>query len=232
MTETEQRNMLTGLLGTIAFHLLLLVVFLSFKMGQVKNEHQTAIEIEFAEQAYKPIEEIIEAHKPKVEPIEKLSQTTMRNIASNVAEKMNKEISTEKYIEEVMKDLGMDEINPKYDNSLPEEKVYAPAGEKAPNKEKSSANFGQTRITYNVPGRKGRHIERPIYRCQQGGSVVVKISVDQSGLVVSTQIASATGASECVKEMALESATNSTFSSDYNGPKRVTGTISYVFVAQ
>jgi outer membrane biosynthesis protein TonB len=229
MIEPEHRNILTGIVGTIAFHLLLLVVFLITKIGNVKNEHKEPLMIEFADQEYKTIEQIIEERKPKQEPIEQLSNQTLSNIASNTADKMNEEISTDKYIQEVMQELGMEEINPQYDNTLPQEDVISSEKKKP---EDVKTNFGQTRITYNVPGRKGRHIERPIYRCQGGGTVVVKISVDQSGFVIQSVIKSSTASEECVQEMALESAQNSTFSSDYQGPKKVEGTITYIFVAQ
>ena len=45
----EQRNTLTGIIGTVAFHLLLLFVFLTVKIGKVKNEHREVLQIEFAE---------------------------------------------------------------------------------------------------------------------------------------------------------------------------------------
>lgn len=232
MTEPEKRNILTGIIGTIAFHLLLLVVFLTAKMGRVKNEHRELLMIEFAEQEYKTIEEIIEERKPLPEAIENLSNQTLTNIASNTADEMNEQISTEKYIEEVMQELGMEEINPQYDNSLPEDDAISLEEKEKKDLEDVKTNFGQTRIEYNVPGRKGRHIERPIYRCEGGGTVIVNISVDQAGYVIQAVLQSSTTSEECVQEMALNSAQNSSFSSDYSGPKKVDGTIKYVFVAQ
>ena len=56
VVEEEKRNILTGILGTIAFHLLLLVVFLTAKIGKVKNQHQELITIEFSEEEYKSID--------------------------------------------------------------------------------------------------------------------------------------------------------------------------------
>ena len=233
MIKVEQRNMLTGLMGTIAFHLIILVIFLTLKLGKVKNEHQEALLIEFTEQEYKSIEQIIEEEKPKAEITEKLSNQTLSNIASNTAEKMNEKISTEKYIEEVMKELGMEEINPQHDNTISEEEISAiKKDNKEKKKEKATTNFGKTRITYNVPGRKGKHIERPIYRCQGGGTVIVKIQVDQAGFVTNTVIESSSTSEECVIQMAIQSAKNSTFNSDYNAAKKVDGTISYTFVSQ
>ena len=72
MVHEEKRNMLTGLLGTLAFHLLLLVGFLTLKIGEVKTKHQELIAIEFTEEEYKSIEEIIEESTPVQEAINPL----------------------------------------------------------------------------------------------------------------------------------------------------------------
>lgn len=233
MNNSEQRNIWTGIIGTFAFHLLLLVVFLTAKIGEVKNEHQELLTIEFSEQEYKTIEQIIEERKPTAEPIEQLSDQTLSNIASNTAEEMNEKISTEKYIEELMQELGMEEINPQYDNTLPDEAAISMENEERKENKEVRTNFGQTRIEYNVPpNRKGRYIERPIYRCQGGGTVVVLVVVDQAGYVVQAEIQHSSSTDLCVQEMALQSAQKTEFNSDYTAAKKVEGTIKYIFVAQ
>jgi hypothetical protein len=230
MIKEEKRNILTGVLGTIAFHLLLLVVFLSFKIGEVKTKHEELMSVELVEEEYKSIEEIIEENKLVQEKITPLSQQAISNIVSNVADKVNEEINTDKYIEEVMKELGMEEINPHFDNSLPEE----PAVNKDDKKKKEvKTNFGQTRITYHVPpNRKASYIDRPIYRCQGGGTVIVSIAVDPQGQVLQADVQSSTTSEDCVLEMAIVSARNFRFERDPAADKRVNGTITYMFVAQ
>jgi outer membrane biosynthesis protein TonB len=233
MSDNKKRYILTGLMGTIAFHLIILVIFLSFKLGRVKQEHKESLLIEFAEEDNKSAEDISKEKKPEEKTMEQLSEKTLSNIASNTEAKMEEQVSTEKYIKEVMEELGMEEINQQLDNTLPED-VSVPNKQKEKNDDskKNSMNFGKTRITYNVPNRVGRHIERPIYRCQGGGEVVIDIVVDQSGAVVQASIQSSSTNDICVKEMALESARNSYFNSDYNAPKKVRGSISYIFVPQ
>jgi TonB family protein len=226
----KRRYTITGILGTIAFHLILLVLFLTAKLGEVKTKHEELIDIEFSEEEYKPIEEIINETEPDQEAINPLSQEVLNNIASNVADKVNEAVSTDKYIEEVMKELGMEEINPQYDNSLPEDIV---SERKEPKKKEVKTNFGLTRITYNVPpNRKARHIDRPIYRCQGGGTVVVDISVTPTGEVIQAAIKSSSTNETCLTEAALASARNCYFERDNAAEKRVNGTITYIFVAQ
>jgi TonB family protein len=230
MLQQEKQYMLNGILGTIAFHMIILVAFLTFRIGEVKNMHQELIEIEFAEEEFKTIEEIIEENKPDKEAITPLSNEQMSNIASNVADEMNEEISTEKYIEELMKEMDIEDLNPQHDNTLPEEAI---SSEKTKEKKEVKTNFGQTRITYNVtPNRQASYIDRPIYRCQGGGEVVVAIVVDQQGYVTQAQIKSSSTSEECIHETAIASAQNFMFERDAAAPKKVNGTITYIFVAQ
>lgn len=224
--------MLTGVLGTIIFHLFLLIAFLSFKLGKVHSRHKETITIEFSEEQYKTIEQIIEQSKPDISDIKPLSPEAIQNIASNVAEKMNEKISTEKYIEEVMKELGIDNMNPKYDNTLPDEIVNDEKIEKK-TKTETVYNLGPSRVEYKIDDKRShRYMERPIYKCQGGGKVVVNIIIDQSGTVLESKIASSSAADECLHEAALASAKSWQFQSNYNSPKRVEGTITFMFVSQ
>lgn len=227
----EKRNFYTGLMGTIAVHLIVLVVFLTAKIGDVKTKHTEMIEIEFLEEAYKPIEEIIKEEQPQHEAITPLNDRDMSNIVSNVADQMNEEISTEKYLQELMDEMGIEDLDPHHDNSLPDDPTLNNKPKEV--KEETKTNFGQTRITYHVPpNRKARYIDRPIYRCQGGGTVVVNISVDQQGNVLQANVKSSTSSEECLREMALQSAQNFLFDRDANAAKKVNGSITYIFVAQ
>ncbi len=228
--EEKNRYMYIGLLGTVAFHLILLAAFLILKIGEVKSKHQDVIAIEFVEENPKTVEEIIK-DEPEHEAIDPLSDATLKNIASNTADKVNEEISTEKYIEQLKEEMGIEDLNPKYDNSLPDNPEVNTIAKKESEKPEET-NFGKTRITYNVPpGRKARHIDRPIYRCQGGGEVVVGIVVSSEGYVLQAQLESSTTNDECIHEMAINSARNFVFEPD-NNTKKSQGTITYIFVAQ
>ena len=194
--------------------------------------HQEQITLEISEEIYKSIEEIIEEERPEYEEISPLSDQTLSNIASNVADEVNKEISTEKYLEELMEEMGIEELNPQHDNALPDDPVLAPDDDQK-DEEEVKTNFGQTRISYNIPpNRKARYVDRPIYRCQGGGEVVVAVVVDPMGQVLHADIESATTNEICIHEMALISAQNFLFNRDPSADKKVKGTITYIFVAQ
>lgn len=231
--QLEQKNRATGIAGTVIFHLILLIVFLTVKLGDVKEKHQELIAIEFVEEEYKTIEQIIEENKPEITQMPQLDQKTLSNVVSNAAEEINKEISTEQYIEDVMKELGMEEINPQHDNSLPDDPELYDGSKKEEKEDESSRNFGPTRISYKIEdGRRHILMDRPIYRCQGGGTVKINIVIDQDGNVIDAKVASSNTSEHCVSETALASAMNFIFKSNFKSPKRVSGTITYIFVAQ
>ncbi len=227
-----QRN-LTGILGTVACHLFVLVLFLAVKLGNIKiDKTKELIEIEFKQEDLKPEEEKIE-RKP-LEDFADLSKQAMSNAASNLAgDKLNEKISTDNYEKQVMQELGIPDLNPKFEQT--EKNNYEAIQPPPPKKDvvKKDANYGLTRISYLItPKRNSTYIPRPIYRCQGGGTIVIGIAIDQLGTVLEAQIKTATTTEECIKELAMESARNAVFETDYNAPKRATGTITYVFVAQ
>lgn len=232
--QEEKKNMATGIAGTIIFHLLLLIVFLSVKLGDIKSKHEEIISLELNIEDYKTIEQIIKESKPEVKEMPQLDNRTLSNIASNTAEELTKEISTENFEKEIMKELGMEEINPKYDKSLPDDpEMEAPPKEKDNQNKETGQNVGQTRITYALEDkRKAKYIDRPIYLCQGGGTVIIRISIDQAGNVIDAKVESTSTSEQCVAETALESARNFIFQSNYNSPRKVDGTITYIFVAQ
>lgn len=230
--QEEKRNLITGILGTVAFHLLALVIVLSVKIGKVKSEHKEKLVIEFAEETYKPIEQIIEEAKVPDEPLPNLPDQTVRNIAVNTANKLQEEISTEEYEQEVMKELGMEELYKDLNKPI-EEADLAMEEPKKPEENKKKQNYqGPTRVKYNLENRKHRYIHIPVYICQGSGEVIVQIVVDQSGYVINASVKKSSTSEICINETALESAQQCRFNSDLNAPSRQKGTITYTFVAQ
>ena len=118
--KEESRNTLNGLLGTIIFHMLLVTIFLVFKLDKVKKRHVESLEIEFINELTK-IQELLLDSEPKQVKIEPLDLQTAKNIAVNVADKLNDEISTEKYLEELKEELGIEELNQQLSNDLPDD---------------------------------------------------------------------------------------------------------------
>lgn len=241
MAKGNKTYSLTSLLIALAIHLFILVLFLSFKLGEAKLKNTELIAIEFAPEEIKTLEQIASYSKqPLNANYELLSQQALSNIASNTAEKLNNEISTDKYINDVMNELGIKDLKPDNSPANANEEIIQTDAEKANNpenkedkKKDNSYNFGNSRVEYSLSdGRKARYVDRPNYRCQGGGSVVVKIAIGQSGEILESKIESSSTTEECVIQAALESANRWLFRSDYNAPRRVEGKISFIFVPQ
>lgn len=229
--KEEEKNIITGILGTVAVHLLVLIVFLIARIEKVHDIHQEPMVIEFDEEIYKTLEQMMKENEPVDSKVEDLSQTEMKNIAVNTASQLEKEISTEKYIEELKQELDIDEINKQLDRAIDNDPIISEKQKPEPKAEENLYS-GPTRIEYDLGGRGHRYIYRPIYKCQGGGKVVVSITVNPEGKVIEAKISSANTNEICIQETALASAQQSLFEIDLNADPKHRGTISYEFVAQ
>ena len=87
-------------------------------------------------------------------------------------------------------------------------------------------------ISYSLGGRGARYIDKPHASFNEQGSVVVQIWVNPAGKVVQAQINNhgTTVVDEHLRNLAIQSALNSTFVSDPSAPSKQTGTITYTFI--
>jgi TonB family protein len=225
-------------LGTLAFHLFLLVIFLSVRLSEAKKEYNRVMLIEFTEEP-SPLEEI-QQKKEMEERVNNAAENFIRrNIGVNVAEKIEEELSTEKFEEQFKKQLN--EANP--DRMTPEDiaalREEFEKGEVAsidktkPSKGNKNPYMGPTNIEYYLPGRDDMNLYVPVYLCEGNGKVTINIQVDQKGFVTAASVSGKSEArDECLFEAALEAAKLSRFSVDLNAEPDQRGTITYHFVAQ
>lgn len=91
---------------------------------------------------------------------------------------------------------------------------------------------GRVTVSFSLtdPVRHARYLEVPAYRCEGGGEVVVRITVDRAGNV--THAAAASGGDECMRQTAERAARHSRFDINDSAPVRHTGTITYIFIPQ
>ena len=93
---------------------------------------------------------------------------------------------------------------------------------------------GAVTVSYSFeePVRHHRDLYVPAYRSKSGGIVVVEVSLDRNGSVISARIASSTNAE--LNEQALAAARHrrTLFGIDSSAPQPHRGTITYTFVAQ
>ncbi|MBN2348253.1 MAG: energy transducer TonB [Bacteroidales bacterium] len=227
------KNNITGVLGTIVFHLALLVAFLSFKLDEVKKKHKEFMVIDFQEQEF-DVQEAIQKKIQELAEIVPLPDQTRKNIAVNAARQIEDEISTEKYLEQLKEELGIKELNQQLDRDIEDEEFPTMEEKKPkPSDKKEKTYSGPTNITYFLENRSDRNLPVPVYKCEGGGEVTIEIIVDQKGRVVNAEISkSSTTASYCLQQVALNYAQKSVFNIDLNAPLKQKGTITYIFIPQ
>ena len=95
-------------------------------------------------------------------------------------------------------------------------------------KEKTSANKNSS-ISYSLVDRIHRYLPTPIYLCEQGGKIVINITVDKAGNVVDTYYNNAsTSDNGCLIDHAMEYAKAAKFNGDNTKASQL-GSITFLF---
>lgn len=99
-------------------------------------------------------------------------------------------------------------------------------------KQKSEGVNKKSTMSYSLKDRTHNFMPTPIYLCEEGGKIVVNITVNAQGTVTDASInGSSTSGNQCLKEHALEYAREATFSEDRSKPSQV-GTITFNFIGK
>jgi len=238
------RDHKVGILGTIAFHLILLIAFLLIEIHSYQKIHELDIVLDFAEETEEaePLDE--EPDETREEYLTRLVEQQLRqsNQAVNIS-KLEEELSTENYVEEVMNELE-DERSEEWLKQQDELQKILSQDDIVPVKPEPDQNehekefSGPTNISYEFLSppydRKSLRLIVPVYKCQGYGIVEVKITVNNSGEVTSAKanVIEATEDPACLAEVAERFALQSTFKADFGAPSSHEGKIVYSFVAQ
>lgn len=233
-----------SILGAISLHLMVVIIFLWFKLGESVDRQKEQVLIEFSDEI-RPLEDKTqkteEAIRANEEAMPALSAGEVHSIAANVSSKLDEKISTQKYEQEVMKELGMTSMKPQpAETAEPpsddENAVGKTAGEVKSEPEPYVPNIirkDNTTVSYFLENRWHTYIYIPTYKCQGGGTVIIDLVINQAGKVISAVIAENKSThDECLLEEAYRSATTAHFNSDSKSPTKQLGTITYVFLAQ
>ena len=169
-------------------------------------------------------------------------QSNLSNRASNVAENLENELSTQNYIDEVEQEL--DQSRSEEWKKLQEEmekkrsrEDFVP--EQRTPKEKPVDNFkGLTNITYEFleePIKRFKsYLPVPVYKCKGEGTVLVDITVDQTGRVISSKasVNKDFPDMDCMMEVAEKYASLTRFEGNLSAPRSHRARIVYKFIAQ
>ncbi|HEX2394766.1 MAG TPA: hypothetical protein VHI78_05430 [Bacteroidales bacterium] len=235
-----------SILGAISLHLLVVIAFLGFKLGNMEEMQKEQILIEFNEETLPPEEEKRpeEMNEEAGDEYLGLDQRELHSIASNAASKLDKEISTSDYEKQVMEELGISSLEAPgkemeqqvKEKEADENAIEQKTTDEAKKQDNSVPNVirkENTTVSYFLEGRWHNYLYIPTYKCQGGGTVYLDIIIDQSGKVISAMIQeNKSTADPCLREEAYHSAVSARFNPDRSASSKQLGSITYVFLAQ
>jgi hypothetical protein len=242
MKDVDSR--LVGVLGTLIFHLVAAIIFMSFKLNSISPVSNDQFSVEFF-----PEEIILPEEEPKETPstIEQIlaDDENMLNLARNLANNGDVTIDPQDYIdmvkEEMIENGLLDENNfiDEWKNrvlDVEDENIVADLTNDEPSESQiMEANYqGPTRIYYDLERRNHTYLPIPIYKCQGSGKITLSIEVSQQGNVTNAKVMAneSTTSDQCLVETAVNTAMISRFNPDVNAPRIQNGTLTYLFVAQ
>jgi hypothetical protein len=240
------KSNLLAILYTIIIHLLVAIILVLIKVEGLKRDKELGVLLDFTEEI--SLEEMLEEENIDV-PQEWLDlvlevREQASNRAVNLNDKINEDISTSDYVNELL-----DELESQKDEDFLKDRekwreiissyVYDKEPLDVPEPESEEEAFsGPSTITYEFleppQDRQKRKLTIPVYRCEGSALVVVEIVVRQDGSVgeVSVINIDTEGSSACFIEAAINAAQTSVFQSDYTATEKQKARITYQFIAQ
>ncbi len=234
---------LIGILATIIFHMVLVVIFLVLKITSVQNLMDNIIAIDFEENK---IQDII-SEPPKERDVEfdkyiaDYLESERSNVPVNLASKLNEKISTDQFVNELTEEMSLNRSEEmiRLQEKLRELQEMESADniieeENSSDDKKPIVFTGKTNIFYSLENRYHLRLPVPVYKCEGFGIVEVQIFVDQKGFVVNALIPNLGESMNeiCLAEAAKTAAMSTKFNSDFDAPLRQQGTITYHFQPQ
>lgn len=230
-----------GLCVTLIAYLVLMIAFVSAKVVVGKRNHMQGMYIDLQELAALEEERdrLQEEIRRKMEQ-EQLDWRSIQNRTSNenaTDERLKDDRGTNTA---ALNDAAQEAANrmranrEAYEQGLAEERaLQADRGNEGEENEQRDVKV-KSRVTVSFsltnPVRTSDYLHIPAYRCEAGGDVVVRITVNRAGEVIAARVES--GGDDCMRETAISAARASRFKSNSSAPERQVGTITYIFIPQ
>lgn len=230
-----------GLCVTLIAYLVLMIAFMSSKIVVGKRNHTQGMYIDLQELAALQDERdrLQEEIRRKMQQ-DQLDWRSIQNRTSNenaTDERLKDDRGTNTAALNSAAQEAADRMRANreaYEQGLAEERaIQAERGNEGENAEKSDVKVkGRVTVSFSLtnPVRTSRYLHIPAYRCEAGGDVVVRITVDRGGEVIAARVES--GGDDCMRETAISAARASRFNIDPSAPERQVGTITYIFIPQ
>jgi hypothetical protein len=212
----------------ISLFIEMLIIIVMFRIGFKEKPIEKEYALEFIDDNFK-FEDLQPKEEIELPDISKyVNNSRKTNIASNALQK-EQEFYEEyrKNHENAIKDFYK---NRESNNSL---NVTDEHKQKKEEKKQEKSFTGDSNIRYYIKNRKDVFIANPLYQCPKNmsGLIVVNISVDRSGKVISAKNnkKKSTVKEECLISSAIEAAYDSYFNSNNSAPAVQNGYITYKY---
>ncbi|NOR74246.1 MAG: hypothetical protein GQ525_03700, partial [Draconibacterium sp.] len=231
-----------GVMGTLVFHILIVLFFLLADVDMKGNTKEEALLIEFPD-ILPELEEQIEKQEMESSdeiPAENSESSNRTNAASNQLASTNTTTSAEEFFDdeylkeiEAAKRLSSDVSNQLSKEVIDINDIKMPVETTEgmePDSIKNVIYVGESNIVYYLENRYHKSLPIPVYLSQGGGKVIVDIVVNQQGFVTeATPRKNRNIREEQTFLYAKAAASKTVFNSDPDAPKAQKGTIHYTF---
>jgi TonB family protein len=248
MSFNLDSNKRWGIIGTVVFHIALLLILFMLSMKPPyppRPEIGLEVNLGYSDQGMGEIQPkkaaVSEPKKTKPQP----QKTDDKVVTQNTEESINlKSSKTTKKVETKPKEPEKPVVDKKYIFSKKSDSQKGGSegitnkpgdqGEKngTPNSNNYVGGGGSGDIPYSLGGRIKKSIPKPVNNSEEQGTVVVKIWVNRDGKVTNArvQVKGTTTSNSQLQNIAIKAALKASFNSDPKAPEVQTGTITYVFV--
>ena len=232
---------INGILGTIIFHLLIIVSFMAAQLSTVDQDEKSAIMIDFQDieipdmkipepetrSAYENyLADVLRSNvavnqaedRPVPDQFKNLDPSLTEELDQRVAEILNQASTGKMPVLPEFPEISLELIKPEEKKEQKKDEPYT----------------GPTNIYYNLQGRRALWLPVPIYKCPDKGIVTVDVLVNQLGNVVQARVNNnpKNFNEECLFEAAVSAALKARFNQNSAAPARQAGTITFHFQPQ
>lgn len=241
MKFLDSKEKKTGFYTTVIFHLVVLIIFLLTAIHGVVSE-ETSFVLDFSK--LEELEEIAKQEELKAQASKELDDLLSGNVTSNqyrnvAVDRSNQPLRDDRFknpnqvydeARELQKKLDASRAAALREQGNDEDAVAS--GENLPDSNAPQYK-GPSVISYSLDGRKAISLPVPAYKCQGGGDVSIRITVNRKGYVTAaTVISNVSSSDECIVRSAIDAAKRSRFRASSTAPDKQIGEIVYRFIAQ
>ena len=217
----------------------------TFKQSEIQEEnlltqeHEPSVALRTAKTPKKIIEKKVADPAIDLEKKRKQEQLAQQRLEEQNLQKKLKEEEAIGNINSRVKNAFGGGLTDNGSTSKGEGITYGPGNQGDPNGQPGVKRYGPgggtgNNISYNLSGRQARSLPKPAYPGNEGGIVVVEVTVDKLGKVSAVRggIFGSTSSDPDLLEAATKAARAAKFNVDDNAPAFQKGTITYHFVLQ